>query len=102
MKKFSFIFVLLVIMTGCSSDILSKEEANNIAIKFATNYIEENNIKIAENKVIVIDSRRNNKMKKWDIYLVIEGNRNNEIKLSSPKWVSVSDNKKIKEYLLWE
>jgi hypothetical protein len=90
-----------IIMTGCSFGALSMNNAVDIALDYTEAYIEESSLDISIDDVRIFEVVRNDHLKKWDVYLEVDS-ENSEITLSPISWVSISDEKEIVEYYLWE
>ncbi|KHF38171.1 hypothetical protein [Halalkalibacter okhensis] len=94
------ITLLIILLIGCTFGNLSLDHAETIAIDFAEEYINENDLNIAISDVKVFDAARNDEHNKWDVYLEVE-KETNEFDLSALGWVSVSDEEEVIEYYLW-
>jgi hypothetical protein len=102
MQLFKWLLSIIVIslfIAGCSVGKLSEEDANTIALEFAKTNAHDNNLNISRNELKIIQTERVDKMDKWAVYINHpKAHDPNEVKLSPPGWVSVSDNKKILGY----
>ncbi|MCL7749455.1 hypothetical protein [Halalkalibacter alkaliphilus] len=92
-----FLFLFLV---GCSFGKISLDHAETVAIQFAEEYIDVNNLDIAIADVKVFDAARSDEENKWDVYLEVDKD-SNEFDLSTLGWISVSDEEEVIEYYLW-
>jgi hypothetical protein len=87
---------MCLFIVGCSIGNLSEEDATTIALEFAKANAQENNLNISTDELRFIQAERVDKVNKWVVYIDYPDARNpDEIKLSPPGWVSVSDNKRL-------